>query len=178
MEPDFHMPSECFTYEKNMNMNKVFSVSIQAYDMYKSCPRRHVKSTQGYSLDLHNPISTKPNLTLPKRIPLPIVIIPRRRPKNIRSHIVPIRTSRMCDSSHTSYHRVEESGYNAVHGSGGGGDVVCADIVAFTLRRRVSITSFREDCPGVGREGGRCGLYLRYGPFGQRRSRPGRRGPL
>lgn len=41
-----------------------------------------------------------------------------------------IRTSCMGDSSHTSYHGVEESGDGAVDGSGGGGDVVGADIVA------------------------------------------------
>lgn len=76
------------------------------------------------------------NLNLPKRIPLPILIIPRRRPKNIRSHIVPIRTSRMRDARHTSYHGVEESGYNAVDGSGGGGDVVRADIVAFIFKQK------------------------------------------
>jgi hypothetical protein len=42
----------------------------------------------------------------------------------------------MRDSSHTSYHGVEEAGNGAVDGSGGSGDVVGADIVAWSCAEK------------------------------------------
>lgn len=77
--------------------------------------------------------SSSPPRHLPKRISLPILIISRRCPENIRRHVVAIRTSCMRESSHTPYHGVKESSDDTVDSSGGGSDVVSANVVAYLV---------------------------------------------